>query len=471
MVCFLFKKRLLLALALSSILILVAAHEHSHSHDHAHTHTHDHDHKHDHDHHHHHDLHSHDHEEHDQELCSAEATAGGCSSDEFTLFTKYVGPVPECLGDRLAYALLSDNALYSYTGTFLISSCSLIILGVLIVFKSESKESHHGLSASTLNYMTLFAVGGLLGDVFLHLLPHAMGDGHGHDHGHSHDHGHDQAHDHAHDHDHHHNSAHPLPFLESWISSEEFWHRYEHAMGHMQPGLMILVGIIVFFVLEKSMRGSFGHDHHHHHEEVIIEEEEEHEETHSKSGKKEPKGNKKGGKGHKGGKKHHKGKKHSSEKSVKEIMSTSPGAILNLGADAAHNVTDGLAISASFIINWNLGISTTAAIFFHELPHEVADFAILLRSGFSYKNAFLSQVLTAVGAFVGTFLGLFIGNLDSHYISAILQITAGGFIYVALVNFLPEMLHSKDHSVKKTIFETFMILLGVSMMFAIGFFE
>jgi len=77
------------------------------------------------------------------------------------------------------------------------------------------------------------------------------------------------------------------------------------------------------------------------------------------------------------------------------------GGLLNLIADTAHNFTDGMAIAASFTTSYQLGISTTVAVFFHEIPHEIGDFAILIQSGFSKRQAISAQVLTALGAFLG----------------------------------------------------------------------
>ena len=75
-----------------------------------------------------------------------------------------------------------------------------------------------------------------------------------------------------------------------------------------------------------------------------------------------------------------------------------PGAILNLIADAAHNFTDGLAIAAAFSSSEALGVSTTLAVFFHEIPHEVGDFAVLMSQGFSKRAAFLAQFARVLGA-------------------------------------------------------------------------
>lgn len=85
-------------------------------------------------------------------------------------------------------------------------------------------------------------------------------------------------------------------------------------------------------------------------------------------------------------------------------------AYLNLFGDFTHNITDGLAMAASFYSSPALGAVTTIATFCHEIPHEVADYSILIKSGFTKRQAMGSQFFTAVGAFVGTFLGIWIAE-------------------------------------------------------------
>lgn len=79
---------------------------------------------------------------------------------------------------------------------------------------------------------------------------------------------------------------------------------------------------------------------------------------------------------------------------------------MNLAADFAHNFTDGLAIGASYLAGNSVGVVTTLTILFHEVPHEIGDFAILIQSGCSKSKAMSLQLITAVGALSGTILSL-----------------------------------------------------------------
>jgi len=138
-------------------------------------------------------------------------------------------------------------------------------------------------------------------------------------------------------------------------------------------------------------------------------------------------------------------------------------------ADFAHNFTDGMAIGASFLFSPSVGWSTTVAVFFHEIPHELGDYAILVQSGYSKKKAMLIQLLTAVGAILGTLVALIAGGQLESVAKYILPFTAGGFIYIATVDVIPELL--KDTNVVQTIKELFTMFLGVGIMALIALYE
>uniref|UniRef100_A0A915PKX0 Uncharacterized protein n=1 Tax=Setaria digitata TaxID=48799 RepID=A0A915PKX0_9BILA len=123
-------------------------------------------------------------------------------------------------------------------------------------------------------------------------------------------------------------------------------------------------------------------------------------------------------------------------------------AILNLIANFMDNFTHGLAIGGSFLTDPKLGLLTTFSIVIHELPHEISDFAILLRANFSRWSAIQAQLLTAVGGAVGACAALL---LHSEYATngasqSILPFTAGGFINIALAQILPELMKETDSS-------------------------
>jgi zinc transporter ZupT len=134
---------------------------------------------------------------------------------------------------------------------------------------------------------------------------------------------------------------------------------------------------------------------------------------------------------------------------------------LNLVANITDNFTHGLAISASYVASPAVGMLTTLAILCHELPHEIGDFAILLKSGFSLKEAAKAQVLTASGGLVGVVAGLTAEHLSSAS-NWLLPFTAGGFLYIALVSIVPELLDCD--SLRNSLVQLGFLGLGVLVM-------
>ena len=163
--------------------------------------------------------------------------------------------------------------------------------------------------------------------------------------------------------------------------------------------------------------------------------------------------------------------------------------LLNLIADFTHNITDGLALSTSFYASPALGATTTMAVFFHEIPHEVGDFALLIQSGFSKRKAMGAQFLTAVGAFLGTGIGIFVQEFGNggtgvegeavkglwgtslQWGDMLLPFTAGTFLYVGTVAVIPELLETgpnKGEELKKTALQFGAMFLGAAIMVAIS---
>ncbi|XP_028393678.1 zinc transporter ZIP14-like isoform X1 [Dendronephthya gigantea] len=143
--------------------------------------------------------------------------------------------------------------------------------------------------------------------------------------------------------------------------------------------------------------------------------------------------------------------------------------------DGLHNFIDGLAIGASFSGSVVIGISTSLAVICEELPHELGDFAILLKSGLNYKQAMLANFLSACLCYVGLVIGLVLGYA-THAVKYIYGIAGGMFIYISLVDMLPEALemahalsgNSKSKSIKMLLIVNFAITLGFCVMLIIA---
>ena len=137
---------------------------------------------------------------------------------------------------------------------------------------------------------------------------------------------------------------------------------------------------------------------------------------------------------------------------------------LNLVANCTDNFTHGLAIATSYVANPAVGLLTTLAILCHEIPHEIGDFAILLNSGFNLKEAAKAQITTACGGLVGVVAGLTAEHL-SNASDWLLPFTAGGFLYIALISIIPDLLQdSSKVNFKQAVIEMVAVVMGIIVM-------
>lgn len=146
--------------------------------------------------------------------------------------------------------------------------------------------------------------------------------------------------------------------------------------------------------------------------------------------------------------------------------------------DGIHNFSDGLAIGAAFSSGLTGGISTSIAVFCHELPHELGDFAVLLKAGMTVKQAIVYNLLSAMMAYVGMLIGTAVGQYANDITLWIFAVTAGMFLYVSLVDMLPEMLHgdgdNEEHGycpVGQFILQNLGLVLGFVIMLVIALYE
>merc|ERR1719220_217267 len=165
---------------------------------------------------------------------------------------------------------------------------------------------------------------------------------------------------------------------------------------------------------------------------------------------------------------------HSAPKNISSV------AWMVIFGDGIHNLADGLAIGAAFAAGYMSGLSTSIAVLCHELPHEIGDFAMLLKAGMTIKQAVFYNILSSILAFIGMLLGLALGNLD-HFSSWMFAATAGIFLYVALVDMMPELSSGHAHPISRTqqhggqwlglALHLLGMSLGVSIMLLIALYE
>lgn len=312
--------------------------------------------------------------------------------------------------------------------------------------------------------------------MFLHLLPHAFN---------------------SHDHDH---------------GLDEKLHTHVHEGGDEKKSVLIgtgiFAGLFFFYAADKFMRaylGRSGHDHSHGHahdhaftnDNKKNEDQQVVDQVAVREGLRQRNINnsddakyKENTKSEKDSQRSHNNHHHHDEATKKTDVKAS--TYLNLLADFTHNLTDGIAMAASFYASPAVGATTAVAVFFHEIPHEVSDYAILLQSGFSKKRAMMAQFTTAVGAYIGTFIGIFIEEMatrlshqgqDSHnhhhhshgllgtsmtWGDLIIPVTAGGFLYIATVGVIPELLEAKTTSKLQPLKELAAMVFGMALMAGIA---
>lgn len=146
-----------------------------------------------------------------------------------------------------------------------------------------------------------------------------------------------------------------------------------------------------------------------------------------------------------------------------------PVGYMNLFADGVHNFIDGMIIGASYLVNRPLGIATTVAVVFHEIPHELGNFFVLLLAGFTKKKALLFNLLSALFAILGTVVALLLSSRVEHLASIMLPLAAGGFIYIAGSDLVPEL--NKEVTASKSIVQILAIGVGVGLMLLLALLE
>ncbi|MFA5133355.1 MAG: ZIP family metal transporter [Patescibacteria group bacterium] len=135
---------------------------------------------------------------------------------------------------------------------------------------------------------------------------------------------------------------------------------------------------------------------------------------------------------------------------------------LNVLGDGIHNFIDGLIIAASFMADINLGIAATIAVGLHEIPQEISDFGVLIYSGFKKTKALALNYISASTVILGGLIGWSLGVTDK-FIPFLIPLAAGGFIYIAAADLLPEI--KKEGKMAKFLPSFGMFLIGLVLMY------
>ncbi len=244
-----------------------------------------------------------------------------------------------------------DTWIYAVASVLLVSAVSLI--GIITISVKEEKL------AKILHYLVGFSAGGLLGGAFIHLLPEAV----------------------------------------------------EASGFTISVSLLVLAGIIIFFMVEKAIHWRHCH--------VATSSEHPH-----------------------------------------------PFAYMNLVGDGVHNLIDGLIIGASYLVSIPLGIATTFMVVLHEIPQEIGDFGVLVHGGFKKKKALAMNFLTALTAVAGAAIAIALGYVAEGVALVLVPFAAGGFIYIASSDLIPE-LHKGCIEAKKSLAQIIILILGIAVILAL----
>jgi len=144
-----------------------------------------------------------------------------------------------------------------------------------------------------------------------------------------------------------------------------------------------------------------------------------------------------------------------------------PLGIMNLIGDGFHNLIDGAVIAGSFLVDIRLGILTTIAVISHEVPQEIGDFGVLIHAGYKTKKALWLNFISGSFSILGALIVFFLGQGMEGLMNIIIPITAGGFIYIASSDLIPEL--KKEVSINKSLKQLLGIFIGLALMFSLNF--
>ena len=142
-------------------------------------------------------------------------------------------------------------------------------------------------------------------------------------------------------------------------------------------------------------------------------------------------------------------------------------AQMNITGDAIHNFIDGIIIATSYAASARLGLLATLAVMLHEIPQEIGDFGVLIYGGLKKGRALFWNFISALFAVSGGLFGYFLFVYSNSAIKFLLPLAAGGFIYIAASDLIPEM--RKEISLRKSLLAFVIFVFGVAIMFALKY--
>lgn len=142
--------------------------------------------------------------------------------------------------------------------------------------------------------------------------------------------------------------------------------------------------------------------------------------------------------------------------------------LLNLFGDSIHNFIDGTVLGASYLISIPLGIVVTIAVAAHELPQEIGDFGVLIYGGWGRTKALFWNFIVALTIFIGALATYWFASLVSNISAYLIPFAAGGFLYIAAADLLPEIHHEDNKT--RIVIQTLLVFFGIALIWALKFF-
>lgn len=143
-----------------------------------------------------------------------------------------------------------------------------------------------------------------------------------------------------------------------------------------------------------------------------------------------------------------------------------PSSILVIVGDSLHNLLDGVAIGAAFLIGAPTGIVTTIAVAAHEIPQEIGDFGLLLSKGLRRKTVLLVNLLSALLTVAGAVIVFMIGSEERLPLGVLLGLSAGFLLYIAVSDIIPAI-HARNGSAKKFNRQALLFILGLLTVYSV----
>jgi zinc and cadmium transporter len=142
-----------------------------------------------------------------------------------------------------------------------------------------------------------------------------------------------------------------------------------------------------------------------------------------------------------------------------------PVALNNLLGDGIHNFVDGAIVAGAFLIDARLGIATTAAVAFHEIPQEIGDLGVLVHAGLTPRRAVIYNLASALTAVLGAVLTLALQDAVGGLERPLLAMSAGAFIYIAGADLIPELHRATD--LRTSLLQFIGVIAGFATMAAL----